>query len=307
MKKILKRLELISSAIDLEENEMIEEQVAKLRELSIDNDVQEILKMIEDKRYEHVISSITTYVHRFSGVTVYEDPQIQGLRVELSILEKELNSLSESQNEYLAEINAFTSDYYRHLGAVIEEILRLQQEVAQKSYDKGKIDEEELKASKDEYKSFYEEAITQSKEQPFSLTEEEEKELKKLYRKASRLTHPDTVADAFKEEATKIFIALNSAYKRKDLAKVKEIFVGLESGTAFAYGSDEINDKELLRKKSEVLREKIKVIIKEIEELMQSDTYITIKEIDDLDAYFDELKENLIVEKEALVLELLKV
>lgn len=306
MKKILKRLELISSAIDLEENEMIEEQVCKLRELSLDDDVLEILEMIEQRRYEFVISSITAYVHRFSGLSVYQDPQIQGLKVELSILEKELNRLSETQNEYLSEINAFTSDYYRHLGAVIEEILRLQQEVAQKSYDKGKIDEEELKASKDEYKSFYEEAITQSKEQTLTLTAQEEKELKLCYRKASKLTHPDIVAEVFKEEAKEIFIALNSAYKRKDLAKVKEILKGLESGKTFAYGSDEINDKELLRKKSEILREKIRVVKEEIEALLQSETYITIKETDDLDVYFDELKKSLVFEKEALVLKLLE-
>ncbi len=307
MKKILKRLELISSAIVLEENEMIAEQVVKLRELSLDADVIEILEMIEDRRYENVITSITAYVHRFSGVSVYTDPQIQGLKVELSILEQELNRLSETQNEYLAEINAFTSDYYRYLGAILEEILRLQQEVAQQSYDRGELDEEELKASKDEYKSFYEEAISQSKEQTLTLNDEEEKELKKLYRTASRLTHPDTVAEVFKEEATKIFIALNSAYKRKDLAKVKEILRGLESGESFAYGSEEINNKVLLRKKSETLREKIRVINEEIEILLQSETYIIIKETDDLDAYFNELRESLNFEKEALALELLKV
>ena len=304
MKKILKRLELISSAIDLEENEMIAEQVSKLRELSLDADVVEILEMIEDRRYENVISSITAYVHRFAGVSVYTDPQIQGLKVELSILEKELNRLSETQNEYLAEINAFTSAYYRHLGAVLEEILRLQQEVAQKAYDKGEIDKEELKAYKDEYQSFYEEAMTQSKEQTLTLSLEEEKELKKLYRKASRLTHPDIVAEVFKEEATKIFIALNSAYKRKDLAKVKEILKGLESGESFVYGSDEINDKELLRKKSEILREKIRFMNEEIEALLQSETYVTIKETADLDAYFNALKESLFLEKEELLLAL---
>ena len=121
------------------------------------------------------------------------------------------------------------------------------------------------------------------------------------------MTHPDTVAEVFKEEATKIFIALNSAYKRKDLAKVKEILKGLETGESFAYGSDEINDKVLLRKKSETLREKINIINQEIETLLQSETYIIIKETDDLDAYFDALKESLTFEKEALVLELLKV
>ncbi|MDQ7046628.1 MAG: hypothetical protein Q9M39_03060 [Sulfurovum sp.] len=121
------------------------------------------------------------------------------------------------------------------------------------------------------------------------------------------MTHPDIVAEVFKEEAKEIFIALNSAYKRKDLAKVKEILEGLESGKTFAYGSDEINDKELLRKKSETLREKIRVVKEEIETLLQSETYMTIKETDDLDAYFDALKESLVFEKETLVLELLKV
>jgi len=301
MKKILKRLELISSAIDLEENEMITEQVAKLKELPIDSDVQEILEMIEACRYENVLDSIGSYIHRFRGVSIYTDPQIQGLKVELSLLEKELNRLSQTKNEYLAQINAFTSDYYRHLGAILEEILRLEREIAQRAFDRGEIDEEQLKTSKDEYQSFYEEAITQSKEQSFSLSQEEERELKQLYRKASRLTHPDIVADEFKEEATKIFIALNDAYKRKDLAKVREIFKGLQSGKAFVYASDEINDKELLRKKSETLRAKIDTIKQEIEEIAQSDTYITIQEIDDMDAYFDELKESLIEEKEALL------
>lgn len=304
MKKILKRLELISSAIDLEENEMITEQVAKLKELNLDSDVQEILKMIEECRYENVISAIGTYIHRFRGVTVYTDPQIQGLKVELSMLEKELNRLSQTKNEYLSQINAFTSEYYRHLGAILEEILRLQQEIAQREFNQGKIDKEQLHTSQEAYKSFYEEAITQSKEQSFSLSQDEERELKKLYRKASMLTHPDIVADEFKEEATKIFIALNSAYKRKDLAKVREILEGLESEGAFAYASDTIDDKELLRKKSETLREKIESIKEEIEEILQSETYITIQEIDDMDSYFSGLKESLVSEKESLILEL---
>lgn len=302
MKTILKRLELISSAIDLEEDEMIEIQVAKLKELAIDDDVQKIILMIEEKKFEFVISSITAYVHRFAGVSVYRDPAIQGLKIELSILEKELSQLSQEQNECLSQINSFSAEYYRHLGAIIEEILRLQRDIAQKEYDSGNIDKEAFEKAKEGYESFYKEAVEQAKEQPLHLTKEEEQELKKCYRKASRLTHPDTVADVFKEEATQIFIALNLSYKRKDLAKVKEILAGLESGVAFAYASDEINDKEVLRKKSETLREKIKVLKSEIRETKECDTYQTIVNTPDLESYFEKLKEELILEKKALQL-----
>lgn len=307
MKKILKRLELISSFIDLEEEEDIQEQVSKLRKLSMDRDVENILKNIEEKHYENVIDDISVYLKRFAGLSVYEDPQIQGLKVELSILEKELNSLSQDKNEILGEISAFNSKYYIYLGAILEAIYRLERDVAQRDFDRGEIDEETLNESKREYQSYNKEAMEQSKEQVIELSDEEEKELKKCYRKASRLTHPDTVAEVFKEEATQIFIALNDAYKIKDLSKVQEVLAGLESGESFAYGSDSIDDKEVLRTKSKNLREKIKALVKEIIEMKHSETYVNICEIDDMDSYFEDLKENLNFEKEALELEMLKV
>ncbi|RLA76285.1 MAG: hypothetical protein DRG30_03215, partial [Epsilonproteobacteria bacterium] len=233
-------------------------------------------------------------------------PQVQGLKVELKILEKEVNKLSEIKIEYLSDINTFNSEYYRHLGSIIEEILRLKRDLAKKSFDKGELGEEEYRAFEEQYESFYQDAISQSKEQPMDLTADEEKELKKCYRKASRLTHPDIVADAFKDEATEIFVALNTAYKKKDLDKVKEILLGLESGSSFAYGSDDIDDKELLKAQSKTLKNKIETLKSEITQLKESEVYITIQETEDMEAYFIEMKQNLIREKEDIYLELIK-
>lgn len=300
MKQILKHLKAISTFIDLEDDEQILGQVVKLKVLAIDNEVQEIIVMIENQRYENVFNLINDYVYRFSKLEVWEDPKVKGLKVELSILEKELNELSENKNEYLTQINAFNAQYYAKLGAIVEEVLRLKKEMAQRAYDKGEINEEEFEAFKEEHESFYKEAVSQSKEQPNILSDEDEKKLKKAYRKASRLTHPDIVADAFKEEATKIFVALNEAYKRKDLAKVEEILKGLESGVAFAYASDEINDVEVLREKSEILRKKIEELKEELGVLKESETYVVISSTADLESYFLELRDALVYERDEM-------
>jgi len=300
LKQILKHLKAISTFIDLEDDEQILGQVVKLKVLAIDNEVQEIIVMIENQRYENVFNLINDYVYRFSKLEVWEDPKVKGLKVELSILEKELNELSENKNEYLTQINAFNAQYYAKLGAIVEEVLRLKKEMAQRAYDKGEINEEEFEAFKEEHESFYKEAVSQSKEQPNILSDEDEKKLKKAYRKASRLTHPDIVADAFKEEATKIFVALNEAYKRKDLAKVEEILKGLESGVAFAYASDEINDVEVLREKSEILRKKIEELKEELGVLKESETYVVISSTADLESYFLELRDGLVYERDEM-------
>jgi len=300
LKQILKHLKAISTFIDLEDDEQILGQVVKLKVLAIDNEVQEIIVMIENQRYENVFNLINDYVYRFSKLEVWEDPKVKGLKVELSILEKELNELSENKNEYLTQINAFNAQYYAKLGAIVEEVLRLKKEMAQRAYDKGEINEEEFEAFKEEHESFYKEAVSQSKEQPNILSDEDEKKLKKAYRKASRLTHPDIVADAFKEEATKIFVALNEAYKRKDLAKVEEILKGLESGVAFAYASDEINDVEVLREKSEILRKKIEELKEELGVLKESEAYVVISSTADLESYFLELRDALVYERDEM-------
>ena len=62
------------------------------------------------------------------------------------------------------------------------------------------------------------------------ITEEQKQELKAYYRKASKLCHPDVVAEEFKKQAEQIFKDLKDAYDSNDLQKVKEILSNLEKG-----------------------------------------------------------------------------
>ena len=92
---------------------------------------------------------------------------------------------------------------------------------------KGTSQEQE---AEEDYNTYHEEFESSKNEEIAKLTEDEQKELKSKYRKASKLCHPDLVSDEQKELATKLFAELSDAYERNDLEKVREILENLELG-----------------------------------------------------------------------------
>ena len=307
MIQLLKRLELIKTAIALEDEEIIELQLYKLKNIENDDKIQEIIDLISATRYEQVINLIDAFIERNKGIILYEDPEIQGLKIELKILEKELQSFSEEKNEYIHLINEFNAQSNLKLGEIIQEILKLRKELTfeemrNKSDDNDEFEEaaKQYKQTKQEYEEFSEGYQKQLKEMPLELTEEEAKELKKAYRKAGKLCHPDVVIDDVKEEAENVFKILNEAYAKNDLESVKKILKDLESGHIFIKSSEAINDKDVLRIKIEALRTKIDMVQDEIGKIKTEEAFQTISEIGDWDDYFDELKEQLEKELEEL-------
>lgn len=383
MQQILKRLELIKTSIAIEDEEIIELQVTKLSVMSIDGDVQNILTKLSNSDYGSAVVEIENYLSRYSGVTVYEDKELGGLKLELKVLEVKLQELSEEKNDYLNEMNEFNVQYNLHLGDIIRKILELKKEIlyrqttqkkavideaqerrddAQSNIDelkeemvnlkreldemdaldddydeifeqfknlketyKEKLDElnklqeevdslqdefqnsEESKTyeeAKNDYESFssdYEEIV---KEERFELNDEELQELKRAYRKASKLCHPDTVSDELRAQAVQLFQELNEANSKKDLKKVLEILDNLENGNGLDVASDRINDKERLRAKIEEIRSKIDALDKDIKKIKSDDTFVTLQELDDWDEYFNTLKSELDDEKERLEIQI---
>ena len=68
MIRILKCLELIKTAIAIEDVEIIELQVAKLETLNIDKKVKSILEMVKNSDYGNVAIAIEEYISKYSGV-----------------------------------------------------------------------------------------------------------------------------------------------------------------------------------------------------------------------------------------------
>jgi len=380
MQEIRKQLELIKTTIEIDK-EIIALQILKLKKLKCDDRVKEIISKLEKIDYSSVMVEMKEYLSKYNEVVVYEDEELQKLRLELKSLEKKLQKLSEQKSEYLNEIDEFNRLYHLKLGSLIQEILQLKQEILQKElqekqkrYEEGKathketqktidelkanieeldslledIDEddpayeeinqiyEELKenlneleddlekleeelseledelndeeftyakAKYEEFSDEYEHIQEESKD-IFAISEDEKKELKKLYRKASRLCHPDIVVDELKEQTTEIIKALNSAYTRKDLDGVRKILNNLEKGIAFEIASDTIEDKSVLKAKIDDIKAKIYELKQEIKTIKQDDIFQLISEIDDWDDYFEEMYNRLQDEKENLVNEI---
>jgi chromosome segregation ATPase len=381
MKQILKRLELIKTSITIEDEEIIELQIIKLSNMDIDNNVKSILQQLQDKDYKTAIIDIENYIKRYTGVVVYEDKELQALKLELKALEKKLQELSETKTEYQKNIEEFNILYNINLGALIQKILNLKQEILRKEtlekqerfeklkkeYKESKEEvkktkkkkkdiekeledldefdeeyeelyeeyeelkeeiedkEEELKQkrkktkqakedleddetyqeyeeTKKDYQDFkeeYEEILKEDKNR-HKLNKDDEKELKRIFRKCAKLCHPDIVLDEFKDKAHDIMQELNDAYSKKDLNRIKEIFENLQNGTIFEVVSEAIENKEILRSKVVEFRKTINKILDDINNIKSDEMFDIISNPDNWDSYFEDTKKYLQKEYEAL-------
>ncbi len=287
--KIIKRLELIKSLIHLEEDSEINSHLSKLQLLSTDKKLERIISLLEEKAYSKAMPAIDEYINSHHQVGLYIDPELEGLKLEAKVLESEVSELSDEKAELEKLIHDFGVRHNNELGELILKILRFR-----KSQAKGTPKEAE--AEKD-YNDYSKEYAIRKDEKINTLTEDEQKELKQKYRKASKLCHPDVVSDEQKELAEKLFAELSLAYERNDLERVKEILANLEKGNFFVSKSDAITEKQLLKAEIEKLRMRIKDLTQEIQVVKESEAFTTICSIEDWDIYFKETKEKL--EKQA--------
>ena len=299
-KEIIKRLKLIRDLIVLEELDLVESQINKLKAGKHDAQIDTIIREIEAAAFGNAIQLIELYLSQVSGIQIYEDPELDGLRAEIKHLEQQLVDLEGLKTEIEKQIHGFNIQYHRELGHLIDEILRLRKDRLKKEAEedqKRQTAYNEAKTDYEDYRKIYEE--TEKKDIP-KIPPEEQKELNNIFRKACKLCHPDLVGDDFEEEATTIFINLKNAYDRNDLTQVKEILNSLGKWEILGSRSKRISDKDKLRSEISRINTKIQKVRQEIDDLKQSEAYQTLSKLDDWDSYFLEMKVKLKHELETL-------
>ncbi len=283
--KIIKRLELIKSLIALEEEQEISIHVSKLEQQVLPTGLKNIVVYLKEKSYSKAVIAIEEFINNNHRLTTYLDPEVDALKFEIKSLEVALNDLSDEKADLEKLIHEFGVRHNTELGELIIKILRYRKEKANGTPQQQETEED--------YNTYNKEYETSKNETIAILTEEEQKELKDKYRKASKLCHPDVVSDEQKELATKLFAELSAAYEKNDLKRVSEILDNLEKGHFFINKSDAINEKQLLRVEMEKLRLLIKELKKQVQIIKESDTYKTISKIEDWGEYFTDVKQKL--------------
>ena len=220
-----------------------------------------------------------------NSVAVFQDPDIQVLKKRKHSLETKIDLLSIEKEEIELTINQFEIRYKLELGELILKILQYQSEAA-----KNRINRDEAKRDYDSFNESFKKAKIQL---PSPLTHEQQNELKSIYRKATKICHPDMVEDDLKGKAQKIFVDLKNAYENNDLSRVIEILELLEGGEIGDLQSHNIDSIENLTLQVKKLENLLASLVNEVRRLKASKTYETIVSIGDIEHYFSNKKEQL--------------
>lgn len=227
-----------------------------------------------------------------ANIEKFQDREIEELKTELRNLETVHGELTNEQLELEKLLSEFQHRHTLELGEIILELLKLRK-------IKFKDDKVRYEETENDERQYREQVKVEKTKDVYELTEEQKTELKKKFREATFLCHPDKVSDEFKAIAETIFIELKTAYELNDLSRVTDILNDLKKG-GFTSRSETVSEKDLLITAITKLQRQVDLLRTQITEIRESNTYTTIVDIDNWNEYFNRIKKDLQQELEDL-------
>lgn len=360
----IKRLEIIKNAIELEDDDIILSQLARLRSEAFDGELLSIVTALENQNYTAAMAAITAWLQSQRAMTQWRDPQVAASKLELKALEERLRDLIDRRNARVQQLDEFNDLYFSRLGPLMSQILQLRKTLAElnlrrqqaearrreedyrrcqqymsqavdvlstltqrwrelpadsvqaaetrkllqqqsdlianllaeaQELERGLTREEEeepARQARDEANEEYEKYREQHHDAEVrmrkgkALSEEDQNELKRLWRQASKLCHPDLVADDLKDEANTMMVQLNQAKQRGDVKAIRSLVARLQQGFEPIMASDRLNDLERIRKKMAQVREQIDTLVSELAELEKEESWLLVSTLNNMESYF---------------------
>lgn len=295
--KVIKRLEILKNYVILEDDEDIERESRKLSVYQFQQDIYQIIRALSQNAFSQAVELIDEFIKRNHQIVVYGEVDIAALKLEIRHLEHQLNAYDDEKTELEKTLTLFQHRHTKELGQYISRLLHLRKL-------KFVWDDEKFAEAEQDEREYHQQLEEENAKEIQTLSEDDQKALKRAYKKASILCHPDKVAEEMKEDATETFTKLKQAYEENNLDLVQEILDDLEQGKFFQSRTASISEKEKLQLEIQRLREKIQVLEAEIYAIKESEEYQTISEIEDWDEYFDRIREQLKDEIERIEIEL---
>lgn len=287
--KILKRLEVLKNFILLEDIEDIKSATQKLKEFEFHSGLNEIIEFINNEEFTSAITKIQEFILQHNQLLIWINPEIAALKLEIKNLENQVNAFDNEKMEVEKLLSDFHYKHTRELGDIILEILKLRKVVF-------KDDAEKFEEAEQDEKEYQEQVDEEQSKVKYQITTDEELELKRKYRKATILCHPDKFVNepgAAQKLAEDIFKDLNEANEQNDLKRVSEILSNLQKGILVRTKGAELDDTKVLKATIMQLKEKANKLKEQIVIIKESETYKTVARIEDFDEYFTILKEKL--------------
>jgi hypothetical protein len=184
----------------------------------------------------------------------------------------------------------------------------IQMKIAEKKakLTRKKQDLQHAQEKQQEFFAYQQQHQQQHQQAPSPTLDSSDQELlRKLYREACMLAHPDRFADNPQKakEAQQIMQELLAARQRNDLQTIQNILQKLKDQTAFLSDIDSIQNPDALHTILKRLLEQKEQLQLQIEQLKNTDSYRILLQYPDPNQYFELLKQQLqtqikILEKE---------
>ncbi len=291
---LLKKIEVLKTLLSIGDTEFIHLRLKEIEPFSVDPNIAQILEQLNQKAFEEALALIKTFTQSHQTLRACIDPPIDSYRREIQMLEDEIATISTEYNETQKLLHKFSKMHTDVLGEVLQQLLYQTKVKAEINAEKEAL--EEAEKDHEEYTKSYEES---KKETIKTLTREEQKELKKLYRQTSLKCHPDRVVEELHGQAEEIFVELNQAYKANDLEKIREINQQLKSGIMLPK-SEGITELKKLASTFKSLTQKLEAWQEKLDQLKGESSYKAVSSIENWEIYFKEKKDILLAQLDRL-------
>lgn len=276
---LINRLTAIKSLLDLGDLELVSVATSRLAEHQHEPAIKEIQAALADHRYAEAVRMIEKLLSNGTRLAQWIDPEITLLEAEFELLSSELADLETEQADLTHQLSRYQAAFHESLGDRLARLLKLRM---RKLLRESKINPEKqstYEQAKKDFEDFEQEQETRREKDArteWNLSEEEQKELKQMYRRGSKLCHPDLVADEHKDAASRMFMELRKAYEEGDLLRIRHLVERCEAGLFDSIqgdGDQSERKKQRLRAKIAGIREALDRVRQDIKTIQESNTY----------------------------------
>ena len=304
--EIINRLVAIKSLLDLGDLELVMVASSRLENVRSESAIDGVLNALDEHRYSEAAELIGKLLSDGTRIARWTDPDLALLDAELEQLTAELADLETEQAELEHLLSRFQAAHNEALGGRIARLLKLRMRILERqlktdpakrpTYDQARRDFEDFQQDQE----LQQEADART---TWDLSDAEQAELKQLFRKGSKLCHPDLMPPEHHDAAAEMFRELRKAYNEGDLERVRQLIKRTEAGLFDAPGEAEDRDerrKERLKARIAGIREALERTRGSIQEIKRSTTYRTMADNTDWFALFEKQAERLDQEIENL-------
>ena len=292
--KIVRRLQAIRSLVQLDEPEDTLRQARRLHLEWPDPLAAQLLAQLEAGRYASVLAHIEEFLRVQSRLTLYEDPLLAALRLEVRDLQYRLVAVEAEKAEAERKLSQYNHGFAEHLGALTQAILQLKQEHARRQRQQGAYAETEYEEARRRYDDFRHDYAAEAAKTVLPLDAAGQQSLKKLYRHCATLCHPDKVAEHLRPQAEVAFKRLQALYERQDLAQLQALAAELAQGIFDP--AAELNvpaDRAALQARRDYLASQLALAVAALAALQADAVFQQVSALTDLTPHFEQLRAEL--------------